>query len=585
MRIETIHITNFKGLQNIKIEKCASINAFLGKNNSGKSSILHAIHIACLAIANSNWNNFQPKLAIKDLINDAGNFKITITYADKTETTVSTDTRYSPRINNRPTIPSKSILILPDVGFGLHVRTHRTPQWVFQQLEANNFQQINALEILFTIKFYAYRNENGLTPESYTSLINEVSNYFPDIVNLSSDRTETDIATLTYEEYGKRLDILYSGTGLKHFLDILIKITLSGAAVVLLDEPELGLHPDLQRRFIQYLNDISDKKNIQLFIATHSQVILNYTDSIKFFRILNNSGTRNIIPVETNAIHTVFGDLGIKPSDLFNQDICLLVEGQAEIIFFEHIIRKLYKEEFKNIAIGIVQYGGGAADGIKDGTIQISNIVPAQKYLLWIHDRDSSKDQSPSHEATTFQKTIDKAGFQCHIWNNREIEFYYPEIVHEKAQGNNPEKIKLTKLIYNGDQQVKYRTAAEGFDKFLISNLSSDDFTLTDDAIYRTKDNKYLHVLNQKVNPDFELINRDTIPNWENGQILKIDAINKYFKGYTIKKNNICVPKGNNLKKLLGEHLVDKEILDVEIKNLVEGTLIQWKNEILGTIS
>lgn len=461
MHIETIHITNFKGLQNIRIEKCSNINAFLGKNNSGKSSILHAIDIACLAITIQDWNTFQPKLEIKDLINDAGNFKITITYKDNTETVVSTNTGYRPVINNKPTMPPKSILILPDVGFGLLVRQHRTPMWIFQQLEAKHFQNINALEILFAIKFYAYRHEKGLNPESYNSLIAEVSNYFPDIINLSSDRTENDIATLTYEEYGKRLDILYSGTGLKHFLDILIKITLSGATVVLLDEPELGLHPDLQRRFMQYLNDLSTKKNIQLFIATHSQVILNYADSIKFFRIINNSGARTVIPVETDAIHTVLGDLGIKPSDIFNQDICLLVEGASEIIFFEHIIRNLYKQELENIAIAIIQYNGSSADGIIAGTIDISNIVSAQKYLLWTRDRDNQPKDIPSTKSTNFKKIIEQRGYRCHIWNKREIEFYYPEIVHIEAQDGDVAKIEHTKKIYTGDQSIKYRDSAK----------------------------------------------------------------------------------------------------------------------------
>ena len=56
--------------------------------------------------------------------------------------------------------------------------------------------------------------------------------------------------------------------------------------------------------------------------------------------------------------------MGIRPSDVFNQDICLLVEGATEIIFFEHVIRNLYQDEFKNLAVGIIQYAGGAAEGI-----------------------------------------------------------------------------------------------------------------------------------------------------------------------------------------------------------------------------
>lgn len=461
MKIKSVHIKRFKGISDIIIENFSDINAFLGKNNSGKSTILHAIDIACLSISVGNWSQFQMKLDVKDLITDAGEFEIKITYDNETSTTVKSNPTFHPIVTNKQEDSPKSILIIPDVGLGMLRREHKTPHTIIRQLEEKNFQNINALEILYAIKFYAYRNERGLTPASYENLITEISNYFPDVTNLSSDRTENDIATLTYEEYGKKLDILYSGTGLKHFLDILIKVTLSGAKIVLLDEPELGLHPDLQRRFIQYLHELAVKKDIQIFIATHSQVILNYADTIKFYRIINNKGIRKIIPVTKDAIHTVLSDLGIRPSDIFNQDVCLLVEGASDIIFFEHVIRVLYKAEFEKIAIGIIQYGGGAAEGIISNSIDISNIVPTQKYLYWLRDRDESPGNGPAHQATLFKNAIEADGYECHITLKREIEYYYPEVIHVAAQQGDTDKETATRAILQGDQSVKYRTAAE----------------------------------------------------------------------------------------------------------------------------
>lgn len=461
LKIKSIFIKNFKGLEDIQVTDCSSINAFVGKNNSGKSSILHAIDIACLAFSVGNWNAFQPKLAIKDLINDVGNFEIKFQYSDDSESIVKASEGFDPQFTNRQPNCPKSILILPDVGFGMLTRENRTPKWVVGQIEAKNFQNVNALEILYAIKFYSQKNERGLTPISYESILTEISNYFPDILNVDSSLTEDNISTLTYQEYGKRLDILYSGTGLKHFLDILIKITLSGASIVLLDEPELGLHPDLQRRFIEYLHQLAISKGIQFFIGSHSQVILNYAESIKFYRVLNNAGKREILSVDKEAVHTVLSDLGIRPSDLFNQDICLLVEGASEIVFFEHVIRNLYKTEFEKIAVGIIQYGGGAADGIISGAIDISNIVPSQKYLLWLKDRDSRPVDNPSTSSTQFSNKITQDGYECIILKKREIEFYYTEPVHVLAQQGDVQKVTATKGIYYGDQGVKYRNAAK----------------------------------------------------------------------------------------------------------------------------
>lgn len=404
MKLKKVHIKSFKGLSDIIMEDCADINAIVGKNNSGKSSILHAIDIASIANSFGNWNNFQPKLAIKDMISDVGNFEIKLHYENGTETSIKTNQGFNPVFTDQ--LPQedrpKSILILPDVGIGLLTRQSHTPKWIIQQVESRNFGNVNSLEILYAIKFYSERNERGLTSENYTEIIKEVSNYFPDIESLDSNLTEDHIPTLMYEEYGKKLDILYSGTGLRHFLDVLVKTTLSRANIVLLDEPELGLHPDLQRRFIEYLHMLAMKKHVQVFMGTHSQVILNFSDLVKFFRIINSKGQRTLLPVKGSAIETLLSDLGIRPSDIFNHDICLLVEGPSDVIFWEFIIRKLYKSDFKIISIGIIQYGGSNIAGIIKGTIDISNIVSSQKYTYWIHDRDSEPSSLPSHEARNF---------------------------------------------------------------------------------------------------------------------------------------------------------------------------------------
>jgi hypothetical protein len=305
------------------------------------------------------------------------------------------------------------------------------------------------------------------------------------------------------------LDILYSGTGLKHFLDILIKITLSGASVVLLDEPELGLHPDLQRQFISYLKNLSLAKNLQIFMATHSQVILNYPDELKFYRVLNSGGTRTTEPVDPQAIHTILSDLGIRPSDIFNQDMCLLVEGASEVIYFEHVVRELYKDEFQKVSVGIIQYGGGSADGIIKGTIDVSNIIPTQKYIYWLRDRDARPVDPPSTSSTQFHAALTGLGFECHIFLNREIEYYYTEAVHVAAQDGIAASIAATQAIYNGDQSQKYRHATAA------------------------------------------------IP-------------------------NVNTPQGLQLKSLLKQHLTDRAQLPAEIRQVIEGKLMSWRDEILG---
>jgi predicted ATPase len=461
--IKHLDIRSFKGLESVELRDCGKLNALIGKNNSGKSSILHALDMAGLALNLGGWNAFQPKLEIKDLFADVGNFEINIVFADDHKIQVKTSPPdFNPIIQPAPDDAHryKSILILPDPGLGLARREHRSPKWVVEQLDARNYTELNSLQILYAVKYYADHNQRGFEKSDYDNLIAEVLRYFPDLEEVESDITEHSVPTLNYKEYGRKLDILYSGTGLRHFLDILLKTTMSGANVVLLDEPELGLHPDLQRRFIEYLRKLADDKNVQFFLATHSQVLLNYADSLTFYRITNTKGKRVTSKVPSDGIHVLLSDLGIRPSDVFNQDLCILVEGAADVVFFEHVVRTIYKKEFEKVAVGIIQYGGGSASGIADGTIDVSNIVPAQKYTLWTHDRDAKPGDPPSADATAFHNKLSALGLESHIWNKRSLEWYYPEQVHVEAQGGDGSKETATRAILVGDQSAPYKKTA-----------------------------------------------------------------------------------------------------------------------------
>jgi predicted ATPase len=510
MKIRRFEIRHFKGLQTAVLDTCGNINAIVGKNNSGKSSVLHALDMAGLALSVRNWNLFQPKLEIKDLFENVGDFSLSLTFDDGSAISLSATPEFGPIFNPQPTDVQRirTVLVLPDVSGGRLRRRHQTPRNIIQHVESRNYNEINALEMLYAIKFYSQRSERGLDPQTYTDLIEEIKRYFPDIEDVESDRTDQDIATLTYSEYGRRLDILYSGTGLKHFLDVLLKTTVSGAKVVLLDEPELGLHPDLQRRFVEYLARLAADKGVQFFLATHSQVLLNYSDSITYYRITNTKGQRSLVSVDKSAADTLLIDLGLRPGDVLNQDMCILVEGATDVIFFEHVMRVLYANDFQKVSVAILQYGGSAADGIISGSINVANIVPAQRFTYWVRDRDAEPTAQPSSNSTRFVSALRQAGMAARIWNKREIEYYFPESLLVAAQQGDAAKEQQVRGILGGPQSEKFRNAASPY--------------------------------------------------------------------------GVCVPAGQNLRRLLKDHLVTKNQLDPEIREVVEQTLIPWRDQILG---
>ena len=490
MNLKHVSIHSFKGLDSIALDNCGTVNALVGRNNSGKSSILHAIDMAGLALGVNSWGQFQPKLDVKDLFSDVGNFAITLTYEDSSIVNITANPNYGPVKHPRPSEEQvfKSILIWPDVRAGALQRQSRTPRSIINQVEARTFAQVDSLRILFAIKYYALRCERGLEPDDYYGMLAEITRYFPEIQSVECDRTENDIATLSYTEYNRTLDILYSGSGLKHFIDVLVKTVVSGANIILLDEPEMGLHPDLQRRFITYLRQLTEDKGLQVFMATHSPILLSYADVLTYYRVVNHQGCRQVIPVSDDAIHTLLSDMGIRPSDVFNQDICLLVEGPSDVVFFEHLIRTLYMDEFEKIGLAVLQYGGSSADGIVSGSINVSNIVPAQNYIYWVRDRDAPPGQQPASNSTRFKHALESQGHRCHILERREMEFYLPESVLVAAQQGDQRREDAVRRILQGDQSRKFRDAASDHLRELLREHVQDATQIPEEIRLIVKD-------------------------------------------------------------------------------------------------
>lgn len=108
--------------------------------------------------------------------------------------------------------------------------------------------------------------------------------------------------------------------------------------VVLIDSPETHLHPAMQSRFFNYLQDImkssvGENLNLQVLICTHSQMILNDCDmgNIYFLMYSDQRPDNQLVHadrVERSILDEALGDLGI--SALSAGKPILLVEGKMD---------------------------------------------------------------------------------------------------------------------------------------------------------------------------------------------------------------------------------------------------------------
>ena len=114
--------------------------------------------------------------------------------------------------------------------------------------------------------------------DEYQKLIQPQKRFLEIIDNLFSEtnkqinRVENEISFIT--EDGIEISPYELSSGEKQILLILLTVLIQDnkPAILLLDEPEISLHIDWQKKAIQYIKELNP--NIQLIIATHSPAIV-----------------------------------------------------------------------------------------------------------------------------------------------------------------------------------------------------------------------------------------------------------------------------------------------------------------------
>lgn len=122
---------------------------------------------------------------------------------------------------------------------------------------------------------------------------------------------------------------------------------------LVIDEPELHLHPQFEYELSQLLQELSPKFNLQFIISTHSWKFLDKNTLKNVIRLSKESGfTKSYQPDESKLLkeETIIRFLeNRKLNDLFFYKKIVLVEGQSDQYFFNAFSNYYLKEKSKDI--------------------------------------------------------------------------------------------------------------------------------------------------------------------------------------------------------------------------------------------
>jgi len=146
-----------------------------------------------------------------------------------------------------------------------------------------------------------------------------------------------------------------NGAGIREALRLILDYELNRPNILLVEEPEIHLHPALETSMMRYLKAIG--QDCQIFITTHST---NFLDTAEMRNVYlasrNGSTTVQLINVE-EAEQSIPRELGIRLSSLFMFDRLVFVEGPTD----EDVIREwasIFKINLAQASVGFVPMGG-----------------------------------------------------------------------------------------------------------------------------------------------------------------------------------------------------------------------------------
>jgi predicted ATP-dependent endonuclease of OLD family len=237
-----------------------------------------------------------------------------------------------------------------------------------------------------------------------------------------------------------------NGAGIREAIRILLDLELRKPAITLIEEPEVHLHPGLEKVIHRYL--VEKSGNTQVFLATHSTNFLDVTSRQNIY--VASRGPDNLTTVKRVVsdaeLLEIPGEIGLRPSTVFMFDRLVFVEGKTD----EAILRQFAKAADIDLAaqnIGFVGMGGTNNFGHFASEATLDLLSRRQIPLWFVLDRDERDDED-------VQKIKTRLGDRAKLatLSRRELENYLlvPAALHHVIQ----DKLRHTKQVAEVSVQI-----------------------------------------------------------------------------------------------------------------------------------
>lgn len=253
--------------------------------------------------------------------------------------------------------------------------------------------------------------------------IDIVANFDIDVRNAGKSESELILIHVEDEKHTRKLHDL--GDGIQAIIILMYQVFMAEPnSMIFIDEPELHLHPGMQRLFLEQLcrNEDLKKKNLTYFITTHSNHFLDLTiekDNVSIYSFssqLQDNGEKKFIIKNVNAgDNEILQNLGVNNSSVFMANCSIWVEGVSDRNYIKAFLKaymdhlfgddqtkfKSVKEDidyafFEYAGSNIEHYFFGDLEGEEENEIIDGiNAMALNNRILLLADSDNVQEGSP----------------------------------------------------------------------------------------------------------------------------------------------------------------------------------------------
>ncbi len=231
---------------------------------------------------------------------------------------------------------------------------------------------------------------------------------------------------------GKSYKVSELGSGLAQFFLVLASVAMrpSSPSFILIDEPEINLHSSLQ---LDFLTRLTSYASHGILFATHSVGLARASADHIYSVRRNPDGQSEVTDYNsTPRLAELLGELSFAGYKELGFDKILLVEGSTEVRTIQQFLR-WYKKEHQ---IVLLPMGGDQMINPEAG-VQLEEIKRISDNVCALID---SERTAPGEELearrAAFKKLCDDANIKCHVLERRAIENYLPDYAVKKLKGD-----------------------------------------------------------------------------------------------------------------------------------------------------